>query len=231
MLNLLQILILNLAIIFNENNLDFVRVAKHSDLKGGLVTSTAQAENEGKNQFSTGTLSYSHIDNQANHKGSAVGVSAAGDYKGGWNGQKVDKEGNPTHSLSNAIGYGKDQDNQAGTTYAGINTQNLVILDEQAQLEKTGKTTTQIKQEVKTDITTDTAESHSGKLENNFDKTKLQSELDYQVKALTDFQTTTVSTINEKVVNHAESKRAEAEQARAAGNAAKARELEQEAEK
>lgn len=78
MLNLLQILILNLAIIFNENNLDLVRVANHSDLKGGLVTSTVQAENEGRNQFSTGTLSYSHIDNQANHKGSAVG-----DYKGG----------------------------------------------------------------------------------------------------------------------------------------------------
>ncbi|QTM00733.1 hypothetical protein GM698_03480 [Mannheimia sp. ZY171111] len=208
-----------------------IDIANHSDLKAGLVTSTAQAENEGRNQFSTGTLSYSHIENHADYKGSAVGVSAAGDYKGGWNGQKVDKEGNPTHSLSNTIGYGKDQDSQAGTTYSGINTQNLIIRDEQAQLEKTGKTTTQIKQEVKTDITTDTAESRSGKLENNFDKTKLQKELDYQVKALSDFQTTTVSTINEKVANHAESKRAEAEKAKAAGNLAKAKILENEAEK
>ncbi|WP_171023765.1 hemagglutinin repeat-containing protein [Mannheimia varigena] len=208
-----------------------INIANHSALKGGLATSTVQAENEGRNQFSTGTLSYSHIDNQANHKGSAVGVSAAGDYKGGWNGQKVDKEGNPTHSLSNAIGYGKEQDSQADTTYSGINTQNLIIKNEQAQLETTGKTTAQIKEDIKTDITTETAESHSGKLENNFDKEKLQKELDYQVKAITDFQAITMATINEKVATHAESKRAEAEQAKAAGNTTKARELEQEAEK
>lgn len=48
---------------------------------------------------------------------------------------------------------------------------------------------------------------------NNFDKDKLQKELDYQVKATQDFQTVTVATINEKIVTHAESKRAEAEQA------------------
>ncbi|EXI62121.1 hypothetical protein MHD_11235 [Mannheimia granulomatis] len=66
---------------------------------------------------------------------------------------------------------------------------------------------------------------------NNFDKTKLQSELDYQVKAITDFQTITMATINEKVASHAESKRAEAEQAKATGNIAKAQELENEAEK
>ncbi|QLB18415.1 hypothetical protein A6B41_02615 [Mannheimia granulomatis] len=66
---------------------------------------------------------------------------------------------------------------------------------------------------------------------NNFDKAKLQSELGYQVKAITDFQTTTVSTINEKVATHAENKRAEAEQAKAAGNFAKANELEKEAER
>ncbi|QTM00724.1 hemagglutinin repeat-containing protein [Mannheimia sp. ZY171111] len=208
-----------------------IHIANHSDLKGGLVTSTAQAENEGRNQFSTGTLSYSHIENHADYKGSAVGVSAAGDYKGGWNGQKVDKEGNPTHSLSNAIGYGKDQDSQAGTTYSGINTQNLIIRDEQGQLEKTGKNIEQIKEDIKTDITTETAESRSGKLENRFDKDKLQKELDYQVKAITDFQAITMATINEKVATHAESKRAEAEQAKAAGNTTKARELEQEAEK
>ncbi|QLB45117.1 hemagglutinin repeat-containing protein [Mannheimia pernigra] len=208
-----------------------IDIANHSDLKAGLVTSTAQAENEGRNQFSTGTLSYSHIENHADYKGSAVGVSAAGDYKGGWNGQKVDKEGNPTHSLSNAIGYGKDQDSQAGTTYSGINTQNLIIRDEQGQLEKTGRNIEQIKEDIKTDITTETAESRSGKLENRFDKDKLQKELDYQVKAITDFQAITMATINEKVATHAESKRAEAEQAKAAGNTTKARELEQEAEK
>ena len=41
-------------------------------------------------------------------------------------------------------------------------------------MEKTGKTAEQIKAAVKTDITTETAESRSGKLENRFDKDKLQ---------------------------------------------------------
>ncbi|WP_346556664.1 VENN motif pre-toxin domain-containing protein [Mannheimia haemolytica] len=160
-----------------------------------------------------------------------MSANVAGDYKGGWNGQRVDKEGKPTHSVSNVVGYGKDQDSQSSQTTSGINTQNLIIRYEQAQLEKTGKTTAQMKEEVKTDITTDSAENHSGKLENRFDKDKLQKELNYQVKATQEFQTITMATINEKVTTHAESKRAEAEQAKAAGNTTKARELEQEAEK
>lgn len=51
---------------------------------------------------------------------------------------------------------------------------NLTVRNEQAQIEKTGKTVEQIKAAVKTDITTETAESRSGKLENWFDKDKLQ---------------------------------------------------------
>ncbi|WP_238348736.1 VENN motif pre-toxin domain-containing protein [Mannheimia pernigra] len=66
---------------------------------------------------------------------------------------------------------------------------------------------------------------------NNFDKTKLQNELNYQAKAMAELQAITMATINEKVATHAESKRAEAEQAKAAGNTTKAQELEQEAEK
>ncbi|HGO5855046.1 TPA: VENN motif pre-toxin domain-containing protein [Mannheimia haemolytica] len=97
-----------------------VDIQNHTELTAGLVTSTEKAETEGKNRFSTGTLNATNLDNHADYKGSAVGVSAAGDYKGGWNGQRVDKEGKPTHSLSNAIGYGKDQDSQSSQTTSGI---------------------------------------------------------------------------------------------------------------
>ncbi|EXI62129.1 hypothetical protein MHD_00020 [Mannheimia granulomatis] len=55
--------------------------------------------------------------------------------------------------------------------------------------------------------------------------------MDYPVKAITDFQTTTVAPLTEKVATHAERKRAEAEQAKAEGNTIKAQELENEAEK
>ena len=208
-----------------------VDIQNHTELTAGLVTSTEKAEMEGKNSFATGTLNTTNLDNHADYKGSAMSANVAGDYKGGWNGQRVDKEGNPAHSLSNVMGYGSDKDNQSSQTISGINSQNLIIRNEQAQLEKTGKTAEQIREEVKTNTTTDNAESRSGKLENRFDKDKLQKELDYQVKAITDFQAITIATINEKVASHAESKRAEAEQAKAEGNTIKAQELENEAEK
>ena len=54
-----------------------VNVRQHTDLTGGLITSTAQAEADGKNSFSTGTLSHSDIENYTNYKGSAFGVSGS----------------------------------------------------------------------------------------------------------------------------------------------------------
>ncbi|WP_239384669.1 VENN motif pre-toxin domain-containing protein [Mannheimia massilioguelmaensis] len=129
------------------------------------------------------------------------------------------------------VGFGSDEDSQSSQTISGINTKNITIRDEQGKLDRTGKTAEQIKAEVKTDITTDTAESRSGKLENKFDKKKVQNELDYQVKVIQEFQSITLATINEKATAHAESKREEANQAKANGNLAKAIELEKEAEK
>ncbi|MDD7545924.1 MAG: hypothetical protein SPJ58_11315 [Actinobacillus porcinus] len=41
-----------------------VNVQNHTDLKGGLITSSQTAEDNGKNHFETGTLSYS--DSKAN---------------------------------------------------------------------------------------------------------------------------------------------------------------------
>ncbi|MDY4594629.1 MAG: hemagglutinin repeat-containing protein [[Pasteurella] aerogenes] len=225
-----------------------IDIQNHTELTAGLVTSTEKAEAEGKNRFSTGTLNATNLDNHANYKGSSVGVSASaaanfdtplGDKGQAQSSKTVkDESGNQVfasgaESLQAGVnvGYGSDSDSQSSQTQSGINTKNLTVRNEQAQIEKTGKTAEQIKAAVKTDITTETAESRSGKLENRFDKDKLQKELDYQVKATQEFQTISIATINEKVATHAESKRAEAEQAKAAGNTTKARELEQEAEK
>ena len=54
-----------------------VDIQNHTELTAGLVTSTEQAEAEGKNRFSTGTLNAKNLDNHANYKGSSVGVSAS----------------------------------------------------------------------------------------------------------------------------------------------------------
>ncbi|MFU2077874.1 hypothetical protein [Avibacterium endocarditidis] len=69
-----------------------IDVRKHTDLTGGLITSTAQAETEGKNRFETGTLSYSDIENHANYSGSAFGASVQADINGGWDGRQVRDE-------------------------------------------------------------------------------------------------------------------------------------------
>ena len=77
-------------------------------------------------------------------------------------------------------GYSKDSDSQSSTTKSGINTQNIIIKDEAEQLKRTGKTVQEEIAVIKTDITTESAPSQSGKLENRFNKDDVQKELDFQ---------------------------------------------------
>ena len=90
-----------------------VDIQNHTELTAGLVTSTEQAEAEGKNRFSTGTLNAKNLDNHANYKGSSVGVSASvvanfdtplGD-KGiaQSNKQAVNENGDPMYQAEGAI--------------------------------------------------------------------------------------------------------------------------------
>ena len=72
-------------------------------------------------------------------------------------------------------------------TKSGINTQNIEIRNENAQQARTGKSITETLAAIKTDISTDNAESQSGKLENRFDKNALQKELNVQVEATKGF--------------------------------------------
>ena len=217
-----------------------VNVRKHTDLTGGLITSTAQAETEGKNRFETGTLSYSDIENHANYSGSSFGLSGSvamnfdtplGEY-GQAQSQKqavndkgeklyIDSQGKQTtasrDSSGNAnqaklaegldsltggmsFGFGSDKESQASLTKSDINTTNLHIRDEQAQLAKTGKTVAATKGKISTNITTDSAEQHSGKLENHFDKEKVLKELNIQVNVTQEFRQNAFSTIDAYVL-------------------------------
>ena len=76
--------------------------------------------------------------------------------------------------------YSKCSDSQSSTTKSGINTQNIIIKDEAEQLKRTGKTVQEEIAAIKTDITTESAQSQSGKLENRFNKDDVQKELDFQ---------------------------------------------------
>ena len=157
-----------------------VNVKNHTDLKGAIITSTQQAESSGLNQFSTGTLSHSDIENHSSYKGSSIGISAKGAAKGGWTGQEK-------NGISGSVGYGRESDNQNSVTKSGINTQNIEIRNENAQQALTGQSITETLAAIKTDISTDNAESQSGKLENRFDKNALQKELNIQVEATKGF--------------------------------------------
>ena len=83
-------------------------------------------------------------------------------------------------NLKPALVYSKDSDSQSSTTKSGINTQNIIIKDEAEQLKRTGKTVQEEIAAIKTDITTESAPSQSGKLENRFNKDDVQKELDFQ---------------------------------------------------
>ena len=83
-------------------------------------------------------------------------------------------------NLNPALVYSKDSDSQSSTTKSGINTQNITIKDEAEQLKRTGKTVQEEIAAIKTDITTESAQSQSGKLENRFNKDDVQKELDFQ---------------------------------------------------
>ena len=212
----------------------------HTDLKGGLITSTQKAEDEGKNRFSTGSLTHSDIENHSNYSGSSFGVSgsvaANFDTPFGKEGQAqsgkqaVDDDGNLIYrndrgeltteaknaqgkdnakqlatgwdslETTHSVGFGYDKDSQSSTTKSGINTSNIEIRDQAGQLAKTGETVEQTRDRIKTEVTSDNAAQHSGKLENHFDKDKVMKELNIQVKVTQDFRKNAFSMIDAYVL-------------------------------
>ncbi|URL05864.1 hypothetical protein L4F92_07230 [Avibacterium sp. 21-595] len=166
-----------------------IDVRNHTDFKGGLITSTAQAEAEGKNRFETGTLSYSDIQNHSNYSGSAFGGGVQADINGGWDGRQVrdkddniilNEDGSRASRVNQGIGFGYEKDSQSSLTKSGINTTNLHIRDEKAQQSLTGKSVEETLKDIKTGITTENAQANAGAIENNFDKEALSKELAIQ---------------------------------------------------
>ncbi|MFU2089804.1 hemagglutinin repeat-containing protein [Avibacterium avium] len=147
-----------------------IDVRKHTDLKGGLITSTAQAEADNKNSFSTGTLSYSDIINYSNHSASGFGLSGGITVSGGdapkeIGGMKLQQigqnhqDGSAKVEYSGVAGLGsqgnwgitkgiatgllgqvKDKGSETGITTSSINTTNITIRNRDTQQKLAGKT-------------------------------------------------------------------------------------------
>ena len=217
-----------------------IDVRNHTDLTGALITSTTQAEAEGKNSFSTGTLSSSDIQNHGDYSGSTIGISGSvamnfdtplGEYGQAQSNKQavneqgdklyIDSQGNQTTASRDSsgkanqiklaegldsltggmsLGFGYEKEKQSSVTKSGINTTNLHIRDEKAQQSLTGKSVEETLKDIKTDITTQSAEQQSGKLENHFDKEKVLKELNIQVKVTKEFRQNAFSTIDAYVL-------------------------------
>ncbi|QNW95819.1 hemagglutinin repeat-containing protein [Acinetobacter seifertii] len=176
-----------------------IKVNKNTDLKGAIITSTQTAESLKKNSLDTGTLTSSNIQNVTEYD--AKGISVGGGFNAGKSGtagnkepdtvlstpNKIDQHASTTVGVSKSVGFGLDSDKDSSVTKSGVNTQNITIRDEQGQQALTGKTAGQIKSEILTSVTTDTARENSGALQNNFDKDKVQSEINLQMDVTKNF--------------------------------------------
>ncbi|ENR2984638.1 hemagglutinin repeat-containing protein [Acinetobacter baumannii] len=176
-----------------------IKVNKNTDLKGAIITSTQTAENLKKNSLDTGTLTSSNIQNVTEYD--AKGISVGGGFNAGKSGtagnkepgtvlstpNKIDQHASTTVGVSKSVGFGLDSDKDSSVTKSGINTQNITIRDEQGQQALTGKTAGQIKSEILTSVTTDTARENSGALQSNFDKDRVQSEINLQMDVTKNF--------------------------------------------
>ncbi|MDK4706649.1 hemagglutinin repeat-containing protein [Kingella negevensis] len=165
-----------------------VNVKQHTQLDGGIITSSQSAEGKGKNRFITGTLTTSDIKNHSRYEGESFGLGASATISGKTLGQGEQNKSQDSHlkseadknGASSSVGYGRDSDKQSSITKSGINTQNIRITDEDKQIQLTGKTAEETKAQIHTDTTTETAQELSGSLKNTFNKEAVQSELDLQ---------------------------------------------------
>ncbi len=146
-----------------------IDVAGHTDLTGGIITSSATAEQEGRNRLTTDTLNARDINNYSKVKASSVGIGGDGNPFGG--------ASKGSSGLTASFGLGSFSSNDSSVTHSGINTANITITRPEAQQALTGKTAEGTIASVYTPLTSDEAVAVRG-LENTFDKEEVQKQID-----------------------------------------------------
>ena len=172
-----------------------VQVGGHTRLTGGIITSGQSAEDEGKNRFQTATLTHSDIQNYSRYEGESFGLGANVAVSGKTLGQSAQNKPQDKHltsvadknGASSSVGYGSDGDSKNSTTRSGINTRNIHITDEAGQLARTGRTAKETEARIHTGIDTETADQHSGRLKNSFDKDAVAKEINLQREVMQEF--------------------------------------------
>ncbi|KAF7275659.1 hypothetical protein GWI33_011452, partial [Rhynchophorus ferrugineus] len=129
-----------------------INVQGNTDLKGALITSSALAEQSQKNSLSTGTLTYSDIQNVSEYDAKGLGLSGSASYsKAGDSGKAYNPE---SSGVSKSVGFGLDSDEDSSVTRSGINTGNITITDVAGQQALTGQSIEESKAGILTTIST-----------------------------------------------------------------------------
>ncbi|RPD83077.1 hemagglutinin, partial [Neisseria weixii] len=113
-----------------------VNVRNHTDLKGGIITSSEAAEQNGRNRFQTATLTQSDIRNHSRYDAEGFGIGVSGSISGQSLGQTAPAAGSHIQTVAgkngvgSSIGYGSDGGSQHSITRSGIGTRNIVIAND-----------------------------------------------------------------------------------------------------
>ncbi|WP_421522856.1 VENN motif pre-toxin domain-containing protein [Neisseria yangbaofengii] len=197
-------------------------MANHTDLKGGIITATETAESEGRNRFQTASISHGDIENHSRYEGDGFGIGVSGSISGQSLGQTAPTADShiqtvaAKNGIDSSIGYGSDGGSQSSITKSGIGTRNIIIGNDTDGTQAAAAYTA---------TRTETAEQNSGRLNNIFDKERVQSEIDLQRKVSQEFSKNVQSAnseINQKLDTLKEQKEkgliSEAEYRQKAGN-------------
>ncbi|NUF09849.1 hemagglutinin repeat-containing protein [Snodgrassella sp. ESL0324] len=153
-----------------------INVKGNTDLKGAIITSASAAEAAGKNSLVTGSLTSSDIKNHSDYKGKSAGLTLSGSSF---------NQDNST--VSKSLGFGSDSGKDSSKTKSGVNTSRITITDKLAQQQKTGKTAEETIAAIHTNVSSEDYADKAGYLHNNFDKNKVQKELDSQREVSQEF--------------------------------------------
>ena len=173
-----------------------LEVAGNTDLKGGLISSSQTAVDQGGNLLITGSLSSSDLQNKDEH--SASGFSLSGSVSGqlrdqsAYNQSLRDKgyteeqmkavQGQPTASG----GFGSTSGSQSSTTRSGISGGLIAITDKAKQLAG-GNDAAAVLASIDQIVTTESAQANAGSLTKAWDGQQLQKEVDAQVAITQEF--------------------------------------------
>jgi hypothetical protein len=154
-----------------------VNVEGNTDLKGGLMSSSAAAVDSGYNRLLTGSLTATDLKNKDNYSASGFAVSAS--VSNVTNQPKNDKVSNVGKPVSSG-GIGGVSGSQGSTTVSGISGGVVAILDGSKQ-ELSGKDGSLVLASVDRDVTTENAAGKAGALGKAWDAAQLQKEVQAQV--------------------------------------------------